>query len=145
MNINGACHCGKVSFSAQIDPEKVMICNCADCQTLSGAPFRTIVPAPIESFKLTGVTKSYVKVAESGSQRAQVFCPECGTPLYSSAVENVQQVMLRLGCVSQRSQLKPVFQLWQRSAAPWLSEIGSIPGVQTQPPPTPAAPAPGGT
>ena len=67
MNISGACHCGKVSFTAQIDPEKVMICNCADCQTLSGAPFRTIVPAPIESFKLTGVTKSYVKVAESGS------------------------------------------------------------------------------
>ncbi|MEY4884649.1 MAG: hypothetical protein RIS34_2503 [Pseudomonadota bacterium] len=140
MNIDGACHCGKVSFSAQIDPEKVMICNCTDCQTLSGAPFRTIVPAPIESFKLTGVTRSYVKVAESGSKRAQVFCPECGTPLYSTALENATQVMLRLGCVSQRSQLKPVFQLWQRSAAPWLSEIGSIPGVQTQLPPPPAIP-----
>lgn len=54
MNINGACHCGKVSFSAQIDPEKVMICNCADCQTLSGAPFRTIVPGPHRVLQLYG-------------------------------------------------------------------------------------------
>ncbi len=141
MHIDGTCHCGKVSFTAQIDPEKVMICNCMDCQILSGSPFRTIVPAPTESFKLIGSTKSYVKVAASGTSRAQVFCPECATPLYSTALENAPQVMLRLGCVKQRASLKPVLQLWQCSAAPWLAELGSIPGVQTQLPPPSLAPA----
>jgi hypothetical protein len=139
MHIDGACHCGKVSFTAQIDPDKVMICNCTDCQVLSGSPFRTIVPAPIVSFRINGQTRSYVKVAASGAQRAQVFCPECATPLYSSAVENASQVILRLGCVKQRARLKPVLQLWQCSTAPWLAELGSIPGVQTQLPlPSPA-------
>jgi hypothetical protein len=132
MHIDGACHCGVVSFTAQIEPEKVMICNCTDCQVLSGAPFRTIVPAAIESFKINGQTKRYVKVAASGTQRVQVFCPDCATPLYSCALENPPQVMLRLGCVKQRAQLKPVVQLWQCSTAPWLAELASIPGVQTQ-------------
>jgi hypothetical protein len=135
MQIHGACHCGQVTFTAEIDPASVMICNCTDCQTLSGAPFRTIARASMESFKLVGQTKTYVKVAESGNPRAQVFCPECGTPLYSSAVQDPPHVTIRLGCVAERAQLKPALQLWQRSAAPWLAEIGGIPGVPAQLPP----------
>lgn len=132
MQVHGACHCGQVTFTAEVDPSKVVICNCTDCQTLSGAPMRAIVQAPIESFKVAGETKAYVKLAESGNRRAQVFCPVCGTHLYASAVENPLTVNLRLGCVAERAQLRPSHQLWQRSAMPWLSELGSIPGVPAQ-------------
>lgn len=132
MQVHGACHCGKVTFTAEVDPGKVVVCNCTDCQTLSGAPLRAIVQAPIGAFKLFGDTKAYVKVAESGNKRAQVFCPECGTHLYASAVENPTAVNLRLGCIAERAQLKPSQQLWQRSAMPWVSELGKIPGVQGQ-------------
>lgn len=135
MQVHGACHCGKITFTAEIDPAKVMVCNCADCQTLSGAPLRAIAPAPIESLELVGETRRYVKTAESGNKRAQVFCPECATPLFSSAVDNPPTVTLRLGCLAERAQLKPGLQLWQRSAAPWLSELGAIPGVPAQLPP----------
>lgn len=135
MQVHGVCHCGKVTFTAEIDPSKVMICNCSDCQTLSGAPFRAIAQAPIESLKLIGTTKSYIKTAESGNKRAQVFCPECATPLYASAVENPLTVTLRLGCIAERALLKPGLQLWQRSAMPWLAELSAISGVQAQLPP----------
>ena len=135
MKVHGACHCGKVTFTAEIDPANVMLCNCADCQTLSGAPLRAIAQAPIESLTVVGATKSYVKTAESGNKRAQVFCPECATPLYASAVDNPPTVTLRLGCLAERAQLKPGLQLWQRSAVPWLSELSAIPGVQAQLPP----------
>src|SRR5882672_7418206 len=107
MKVHGACHCGKVTFTAEVDPTRALICNCADCQTLSGPPFRAIALAPIESFAVVGETKSYVKTADSGNKRGQVFCPECGTPLYASAVENPPTVTLRLGCVAERAQLKP--------------------------------------
>lgn len=128
MHINGACHCGAISFSAEIDPSRVMICHCADCQVLSGAPLRAVVAAPIASFVLRGQPKTYVKLAQSGNRRAQVFCPECGTPLYGSALENPASVIIRLGCVEQRAQLKPAVQIWQHSAMPWLAELPAIPG-----------------
>jgi hypothetical protein len=57
-----------------------MVCHCSDCQVLSGAPYRAVVAAPVDTLSVTGTTKSYVKVAQSGNRRAQVFCPECGTP-----------------------------------------------------------------
>lgn len=132
MKIDGRCHCGRVSFTAHIDPTRVMACHCTDCQVLSGAPFRAVVVAPIESFKIDGETRSYVKVAESGNRRAQVFCPECATALYATAPENATTVVIRLGCVAQRAELKPAAQIWQHSELPWLSELPSIPGSPKQ-------------
>jgi hypothetical protein len=132
MQIDGACHCGQVHFTAQIDPSRVMVCHCADCQVLSGAPFRAVVVAPYDSFVLNGPTKSYVKVADSGNRRAQVFCPECGTPLFATAPENPTSVVIRLGCVEQRAQLMPAAQIWQRSALPWLDRLHDVPGSSAQ-------------
>jgi hypothetical protein len=132
MQIDGACHCGAISFTAEIDPARVMVCHCTDCQVLSGAPFRAVVAAPIGGFQLRGEPRSYVKVAQSGNRRAQVFCPECGTPLYATAPENATSVVIRLGCVTQRAQLKPAAQIWEHSALPWLPELHEIPASPEQ-------------
>src|SRR5262249_742768 len=101
MQIDGACHCGLISFTAEIDPTRVMVCHCTDCQVLSGAPFRAAVAAPIETFILRGEPKRYIKIAQNGNRRAQFFCPECGTPLYAGAPENPTFVLVRVGCVVQ--------------------------------------------
>lgn len=132
MKIHGACHCGAISFSAEIDPERVVACHCADCQILSGSPFRMIALSPMDKFSLKGEPKRYVKTAESGNRRAQMFCGECGTPLYGMAAENPTAVMIRLGCVAERAQLKPSQQIWTHSALPWLAELDSVPGLPRQ-------------
>jgi hypothetical protein len=131
MQIDGACHCGLISFTAEIDPGGVTICHCADCQVMSGAPFRTVVAVPIGQFKLTGEPKRYTLV-QSGSQMVQAFCPECGTPLFAAAAESPTSVVVRLGCVTQRAQLRPSAQIWQHLALPWLSELPLIPGSSKQ-------------
>jgi hypothetical protein len=132
MKIDGACHCGEITFTAEIDPSRVMLCNCTDCQIQSGAPFRMVVLAPMEGFELHGQPRSYVKVAESGNRRAQMFCPTCATPLFASAPENPTSVSIRLGCVKQRGELMPAAQIWKRSALPWLADIHSIPASLQQ-------------
>src|ERR1039458_9966468 len=79
MHINGGCHCGRITYEAEIDPEAVSICHCTDCQTLSGTAFRTVARAKKEGFQLlTGEPKVYIKTAESGNKRAQAFCADCG-------------------------------------------------------------------
>ena len=44
MKVEGACHCGRIAFEAEIDPARVSVCHCADCQTLTGSAFRLAVP-----------------------------------------------------------------------------------------------------
>jgi hypothetical protein len=132
MHISGKCHCGAISFTADIDPSRVVVCHCTDCQTLSGAPFRAVAVAPIETFTLRGTPKQYIKTAESGNRRAQVFCPECGTPLYATAPENATAVNIRLGCVDQRAELTPVKQIWHDSAVPWAKDLTAVPASPKQ-------------
>ena len=127
MQISGRCHCGAVSFTAVVDPSKVVVCHCADCQQFSGAPFRAVLPTPLRDVVMSGEPKRYVKVAESGNRRAQAFCAECGAQIYASDVENPQVLNFRLGCVNERAQLMPSVQVWGESAMPWLAQLQSVP------------------
>jgi hypothetical protein len=132
MKISGSCHCGRLTYEAVIDPEKVSMCHCADCQTFSGAPFRASAPVKAEDFTLTGEPKIYIKTADSGSKRAQAFCGECGSALYSTQAEAPSVFMLRLGGVTQRAQLPPKKQIWCDSALGWTSDLSAILGVAGQ-------------
>jgi hypothetical protein len=132
MHIDGTCHCRSISFTAEVDPAHVVLCHCSDCQVLSGSAFRMSVIAPIESLDVRGEPKRYIKVADSGAQRAQLFCPECATPLFTMAAQNPTSVTIRLGSVRQRAQLVPVAQIWKRSAMPWLARLDDIPGSAEQ-------------
>ena len=87
-----------------------------------------------QDLKLRGGTpRVYIKTAESGNKRAHAFCPECGTPLYSTTVEDDPQVYgLRVGTARQKAELPPKKQGWCRSALPWAMNIESLPKILTQ-------------
>jgi hypothetical protein len=132
MKLDGGSHCGSITYEAEIDPGEVRICHCTNCQTLSGTAFRTMVPVPEDVFTLSGDPKSYVRTAESGAKRAQAFCPECGAPIYSTAVGGGPKVHdIRLGTARQRDELPPKAQVWFRSAQHWLTDLNSIPKIET--------------
>ena len=87
MKIDGRCHCGYVSFEAEADPETTTMCNCTDCQTMSGAPMRAVISTRPGTFVLlSGKPKEYLKTADSRAVRPQAFCPQCGTAIYSTSV-----------------------------------------------------------
>jgi len=134
MKVQGACHCGKIRFEAEIDPERVGLCHCTDCQVLTGSAYRISVRAPRESFRLlSGKPKVYVKTAESGTQRAQCFCPDCGTPVFATApVDNPPDYMLRVASLKQRPDLPPKRRIWCKSALSWSLDLGSVPGIEGQ-------------
>lgn len=133
MNVQGSCHCGRIAYEAEVDPDKVSLCNCTDCQTLTGSAYRVSVPAPSASFRLlSGEPKAYVKTAESGHQRLHTFCADCGAPVYSCAVNDPPTYSLRVGCLKQRAQLPPGKQIWYRSALPWAGNLESLPRIDRQ-------------
>jgi hypothetical protein len=126
IEIDGRCHCGEISYTAKVDPERVIICHCTDCQTISGAPYRVNVPVRTENLELSGEPKTYVKTGGSGAKIATRFCGACGTALYSSSLENPTHYALRLGAVKQRAELAPKLQGFCRSAMPWAWDISGV-------------------
>ena len=136
MRIDGRCQCGEITFEGEADPEKVWVCHCTDCQAGTGSAFRVNIPVSGSSFTLkTGRPALYIKTtAESGTPRAQAFCPTCGSPIYSTTPGDGPKpsYTVRVGILSQRDQLTPKRQNWFRSAQAWATDLTSLPKNEKQ-------------
>lgn len=134
MHVDGRCHCGAISFEAEVDPAQVSVCHCTDCQMLTGSAFRANVPATAASFVLRGPAPvAYVKTADSGARRRHAFCGACGTPIYACAdVDRPDRYSLRVGTIAQRAALaRPKQQIFRRSALGWVDELAAVPQFST--------------
>jgi hypothetical protein len=131
MKVDGRCHCGAITYEANVDPGRVGLCHCTDCQMLTGSAYRVTVPVPKGEFRLlSGTPAIYVKTADSGTKRSHAFCPTCGAPIYATAaVEDPPSYSLRVGALSQRAELPPRAQQWNRSAVPWSADLRAMPRV----------------
>ena len=108
MKVSGGCHCGAIAYEAEIDPAKVGICHCTDCQMLTGTAYRVSVPAPAAQFRITrGTPTVYIK----------------RTAVYT----------LRIGNIAERANLPPQRQMWTKSRLPWLSQdLNALPGPEKE-------------
>ncbi len=136
MKIDGRCHCGYVSFEAEADPDTTTVCNCADCQTMSGAPLRAVIVARPGTFiLLSGQPTEYHKTADSGAVRPQAFCARCGTALYSTSLgDEPKAYNVRVGVLRQRNDLVPRRQLFVRSQQVWVNHLNSLMKFDMMPP-----------
>ena len=134
MKIDGACHCGKITYEAEVDPEGSRVCHCTDCQKIGGTAFRMVVPSVPGGFTLTGgAPKIYYKIAESGNKRIQGFCGDCGTHIYATTIaEDPKVYNIRTGTITQHDQLPPKTQIWHRSAQAWLPALDDLRIVEKQ-------------
>jgi len=135
MKIDGRCHCGYVTFEAEADPGTTTICNCTDCQTMSGAPLRAVIITNPGTFVLlSGKPTEYRKTADSGNVRLQAFCPHCGTAIYATSTgDEPKAYNVRLGALRQRNELVPRRQIFVRSQQPWATDLNSIPKFDGMP------------
>src|SRR5204862_5372537 len=86
LHITGGCHCGAIRYEADVDPDRVSACHCTDCQVLTGTAFRISIRALPGSLRfLTGTPRVYTKTADSGRQREQGFCEQCGSPIFATS------------------------------------------------------------
>jgi hypothetical protein len=134
MKIDGKCHCGSITYEADVDPDQVYVCHCTDCQAISGSAFRWgVIVAEAAFMLLSGKPKTYVKTAESGATSHQLFCPECASPLYSTSIGVGPKFLnLRLGTARQRAELRPRTQYWCRSAQDWAAVQEPTKRIDTQ-------------
>ena len=135
MHVHGRCHCGAIGYEAEVDPQSVVICHCADCQTFAGGPYRAMIRPLPGTLAMRGSPVHYVKEADSGRQRVQAFCGTCGTHLYAcDPGEARERLALRIGAIAERHLLAPpIRQVWCGSALDWAFDLTAVPRTDRQP------------
>ena len=115
--ISGGCLCGVVRYEVKSDPVMVRNCHCDDCRRATGGAFATIVFVRAEDLVvLKGETKQFDFVADSGNPRAQEFCANCGTSLFSKGTLLKGMKGIRIGTIDDATGLEPTANLYTARA-----------------------------
>ena len=86
----GQCLCGAVRYEVDGPFDSMLNCHCSMCRKEHGAPFATVVTAPLAGFRwVSGEDSICTYKTQSGGSRS--FCRLCGsvTPLFMSSMNLV--------------------------------------------------------
>jgi hypothetical protein len=63
----GGCQCGRVRYELTAEPIRIVACHCTECQRQSGSAFGMSMLVSADSLTVTGETKRFTRIADSGS------------------------------------------------------------------------------
>ncbi len=124
--MHGSCRCGKVTFSANVEPVFIGVCHCTNCQKETGSAFSVAIGLPSPELTVIGATKTYTATADSGKQTRKQFCPECGSGVAHEADAFPGVIMIGAGSLDDPSWVKPAVEIYCDSAQPWVSLQGGM-------------------
>ena len=103
----GGCQCGSVRYVLATEPIRLVACHCKECQRQSGSAFGMSMPVKKDGLIVTGPTKQFTRIADSGAEVTGVFCPDCGTRIYHVPQPAQDVVSLKPGTLDDTSWLRP--------------------------------------
>ena len=119
--ITGGCLCGQVRYEVNSMPKIQLVCHCTSCRKQSGSAFSAAALVPRDDIEIEGSTKTFVETGDSGNEIKRIFCPNCGSSLYSEVVARPDAIVLQAGSIDNPHWFKPRVNFWTDSAMSWVS------------------------
>ena len=136
MTITGGCLCGNVRYEIAAEaPIAARQCWCRVCQYFSGGGGTVNAVFNKDAIRVTGETRVFTSIADSGAVMRRSFCPTCGTPLFSEAEPRPHLIVVRAGSLDDPNIGKPGAVIWAKSAPKWACFDPDLPRVEGQAPP----------
>jgi len=85
-----------------------------------------------DSLTMTGVTKQFTRIADSGNEVTGVFCPECGVRIYHAPKPAKDVLSLKPGTLDDTSWLRPGSFIWMKSAQGWVPVPNGVKSLEGQ-------------
>jgi hypothetical protein len=85
-----------------------------------------------DKLTVTGPTKQFMRLADSGNEVTGVFCPECGVRIYHGLKSAPEVVSIKPGTLDDTSWLRPSSFIWMRSAQGWVSVPDDVKALEQQ-------------
>jgi hypothetical protein len=126
----GGCQCGSVRYVVTTEPIRLLACHCKECQRQSGSAFGMSMPVKKDSLMVTGLTKRFTRIADSGNEVTGVFCPACGVRIFHVLESAPDLVALKPGTLDETGWLRPSVFTWMRSAQGWVPVPDGVEAIE---------------
>lgn len=137
--MKGGCLCGAVRYEVAGPALFGGYCYCADCRKTSSSHSASIA-IPSDTMTCTGETREYTKTGGSGNPVTRVFCPNCGTGVYSKGARP-GVYMLKAGTLDDDhlEAFKPMASIYVSRCPSWDQPRSGLPTFPEMPPQPPAS------
>jgi len=118
--VRGRCLCGHVRYEYDGPVGPATYCHCEDCRRCTGSAFNVGVRVEKAAFRIVaGTPRGFTKRGDSGGELTRHFCPECGSPIFTSAPGHPDAVFVKAGTLDDPAVVRPTDQIWVQSMVPW--------------------------
>ena len=123
VTFTGGCLCGAVRYVAEGRPLNVRACHCDKCRRATGGAFYARALFRQAQVAIEGRTASY----PSSQRLDRVFCPRCGTTLFSRARDERQVIGVSLATLDDPGSAAPTEHIFVAEMLPWLKLDDGLP------------------
>jgi len=117
--VEGGCSCGAIRYQSDDKPEFQIICQCRQCQKLTGTGHAPSIAFRADTFKLTGELKFFHATSDDGNTVSHGFCPTCGNPILNKPTMAPDKVFILVGSLDDPASFKPEFVVYSSSGHAW--------------------------
>ena len=124
----GGCQCGRVRYTAQVDPTEAYLCHCKMCQRATGGVAAAFVGVKQDDVAWSGEPDWY----DSSPIARRPFCSQCGTPLGFQFAEGSKNMDLTIGSFDDPSDFRPKHHFGAESIHEAWLDTSALPRMRTQ-------------
>src|SRR5438067_2320081 len=126
--VTDGCLCGAVRYRYDGEIGPANYCHCKDCRRCTGSAFNIGVRIAALGFRIVkGTPKGFTKAGDSGDELTRHFCPDCGSPLYTSSPRHPDSLYVKAGSLDDPSLVQPARQNWTVSRVSWATIVDDLP------------------
>lgn len=118
-SLKGHCLCGSVQYEIKAAPELSFLCQCRQCQRITGSGHSAEFMVPHEAVSISGELKSYEMNSDKGNTVNSTFCPTCGNPVFKKSSGYPGLLFFHAATLETPASFKPQKVFWASSSQPW--------------------------
>ena len=118
------CRCGQLSAICVGEPARVSVCHCHGCRRLTGGAFSAQARFPAEAVTITGQSRVWERVGDSGRSAWFHWCPDCGGTVMFVNEGYEHMPAIPLGAFADDDAPEPTLSIFEETKRPWVAITG---------------------
>jgi hypothetical protein len=115
------CVCGGLRLTIREPTKLVAVCHCFACQRRTGTSFSVNAFYAADTVEVTGASREYRRVAESGRNVRMYFCPTCGSTVYWKPDADPTIIGVAVGALADPDFPAPTMSVFEQSKHHWVN------------------------
>jgi len=118
-SLSGSCICGAVTYVCNAKPKFSILCQCTQCQKITGSGHSAQFAVDANKTNVDGVVNTYKLQSDAGNVVESAFCPACGNPMFKTTSAMPQTYVFHASTLDDPAKFNPEMVVYSRSAQQW--------------------------